>query len=239
MLRAFITALLVLVATPLPRNACSADNSKITDADVRRLRPGNYIWEPWLAPDGQMTIVVNLHTQRASIYRDSVRIGATTVSTGRHGYRTPTGVFRIEAKYREHRSKKYKNAPMPYTQRFTSSGVALHGGGVPGYPSSHGCVHLPRTFAKLLFEETPVGTTVVVKSGKPAPPLNPDAQTPTMAIADTGDGSLDFAADPGWGCQRALKQRRTLSGQIGFFLEVFVTLDFAAGVAGFQNRQGL
>jgi hypothetical protein len=191
MLRAFITALLVLVATPLLRNTCSANNSKITDADVSRLRPGGYIWAPWLAPDGHMSIVVNLRAQRASIYRDSVRIGATTVSTGRHGYRTPTGTFRILEKYREHRSKKYKNAPMPYTQRFTRSGVALHGGGVPGYPSSHGCVHLPRTFAKILFDETPVGTTVVVKSGTPVPAITHEG-TPAIATADAS------ANPPAW-----------------------------------------
>jgi hypothetical protein len=188
MLRAFVIALLVLVATPVLRNSCHAGESGITDAEVSRLKPGNYIWEPWLANDGRLTIVVNLYAQRASIYRDDVRIGTTTVSSGKRGYRTPTGVFQIQAKYREHRSKKYKNAPMPYTLRFARSGEALHAGAVPGYPSSHGCVHLPHTFAKLLFDETPLGTTVVVKSGKPAPPVNGDRPA-TVATADAGSGS--------------------------------------------------
>jgi hypothetical protein len=183
MLRASAVALLVLVATPLLRGPCSAGESRIADADVSQLKPGHYIWKPWLAPEGSMTIVVNLHAQRASIYRGDRRIGASTVSTGRRGYRTPTGVFHVLQKYREHRSKKYKNAPMPYTQRFTPSGVALHGGGVPGYPSSHGCVHLPRSFAKLLFDETPLGTTVVVRSGKPALPMAHE-QPSTVATAD-------------------------------------------------------
>jgi hypothetical protein len=188
MLRAFVIALLVLVATPVLHNSCNADEFGITDAKISQLKPGDYVWEPWLATDGRFTVVVNLYAQRASIYRDNVRIGATTVSTGRRGYRTPTGVFRIQAKYREHRSKKYKNAPMPFTQRFTRSGVALHAGSVPGYPSSHGCVHLPRTFAKLLFEETPLGTTVVVRSGKPAPPVINDRPA-TVATAEAGSGS--------------------------------------------------
>jgi hypothetical protein len=187
MLRIFVTALLMLVAMPTLRSNCFADGSRISDADVSRLKPGNYVWEPWLAPDGRVTVVVNLYAQSALIYRDGVRIGATTVSSGRRGYLTPTGVFRIMEKYRQHRSKKYKNASMPYTQRFTRSGVALHGGGVPGYPSSHGCVHLPRTFAKLLFDETPVGTTVVVESGKPAPPEDGD-QSPVVATAGAANG---------------------------------------------------
>ncbi len=198
MLRVLLTALLTLVATPLFHGTCIADESSISDTEVSRLKPGNYIWEPWLAPDGPMTIIVNLSAQRASIYRDSVRIGATTVSTGRRKYRTPTGVFRIQAKYREHRSKKYKNAPMPYTQRFTRSGVALHGGGVPGYPSSHGCVHLPRTFAKILFDETPVGTTVVVKSGKPDPAVANEG-APAIATADASASPSALLTTPSRG----------------------------------------
>jgi len=186
MLRIVVTALLVLVAAPLAPRNCSADESKITDADVGRLKPGGYIWEPWLAPDGRTSIVVNLHAQRASVYRDGVRIAAATISSGKRHYRTPTGVFRILAKYREHRSKKYKNAPMPYTLRFTRGGAALHGGGVPGYPSSHGCVHLPRSFAKLLFDEAPLGTPVAVVSGRPAPP---DSTNRALAVAAREMGS--------------------------------------------------
>jgi hypothetical protein len=185
-----LVTLLVLVAAPLAPNICSADESNITGADVSRLKPGGFIWQPWLAPDGRMSIVVDLYAQRASVYRDSVRIGATTVSTGKPGYRTPTGVFRILQKDRVHRSKKYGNLPMPFTQRFTGSGVALHAGRLPGYPSSHGCVHLPRTFAKLLFEEAPLGTTVVVTSGTPAPPANTDRPF-AVAADEAGSGSSD------------------------------------------------
>jgi hypothetical protein len=190
MLRIFVTALLVVIATPALAYTSSADQSRITDADVSRLKPGEFIWEPWLAPDGRMTIAVNLHAQRASVYRDGVRIGATTISSGKPRYRTPTGVFRILQKYRVHRSKKYQNAPMPFTQRFTRSGVALHGGGVPGYPSSHGCVHLPRSFAKLLFEETSLGTMVVVTNPKPAPAM--DDNRPALAATDAGSGSSSW-----------------------------------------------
>ena len=168
MLRALFIALLVMVATSLPTRDVSADEYRIAEADVDRLTPGEFIWKPWLAPDGPMMIVVNLRAQRASVYRDGVPIGAATISSGKRKYRTPIGVFRILEKNRIHRSKKYKNAPMPFTQRFTRDGVALHGGGVPGYPSSHGCVHLPHSFAQLLFAETSVGTAVVVTNGESA-----------------------------------------------------------------------
>jgi hypothetical protein len=91
-----------------------------------------------------------------------VLIGVASASTGKKGHETPTGVFHTTLKDAKHRSSKYNNAPMPYTERFTSSGIALHAGGLPGYPSSHGCVHLPSEYARLLFNEAPLGMTVVV-----------------------------------------------------------------------------
>jgi|KBSMisStandDraft_5_1062788.scaffolds.fasta_scaffold142043_3 hypothetical protein len=194
MLRVLVTALCLAIAMPLVPYAASADESRITEADVGRLKPGEFIWKPWLAPDGRMAIMVNLRAQRASVYRDGARIGATTISSGRRKYRTPTGVFRILEKYTMHRSKKYKNAPMPFTERFTRDGVALHGGGVPGYPSSHGCVHLPRRFAQLLFKETSLGTTVVVTNGRPA--SSPDDHRPlTLAAAAGGNDSPSTVGD--------------------------------------------
>jgi hypothetical protein len=158
--------LFVVASVPFMRSA-AADETGISDAEVSQLAPGHSIWEPWRAADGPMYIFVNLSTQRASVYRDGVRIGAATISSGKHGYRTPAGVFRILQKDRDHRSKKYGNLPMPYTMRLTWGGVALHAGGVPGYPSSHGCVHLPRSFARALFHDVPMGTKVVMTYGAP------------------------------------------------------------------------
>ena len=172
-------ALLFGMALAVSAQTARANDDSITDNEVSRLKHGGFIWEPWLAPDGQMSIVVDLSAQRASVYRDGVRIGATTISSGRHGYRTPAGVFHILSKSREHRSKKYNNAPMPFTMRLTSSGVALHAGSVPGHPTSHGCVHLPRSFARALFEEAPVGTRVVMTY---AP------SEPRLAVADDVGG---------------------------------------------------
>jgi hypothetical protein len=92
-----------------------------------------------------------------------VRIAVSTISSGKPGHETPTGVFTILQKDASHHSKKYNNAPMPFQERLTWDGVALHAGGLPGYPESHGCVHLPYTFSQELFGITTLGATVVVE----------------------------------------------------------------------------
>ena len=107
-------------------------------------------------------IIVNIDDQVAFVYRNGIQIGQTPVSTGRPGYPTPTGVFSILGKDATHRSKKYNNAAMPFAERLTWSGIFLHAGDLPGYPSSHGCVHLPLAFAKDLFETTQAHDTTVV-----------------------------------------------------------------------------
>ena len=127
-----------------------------------QLKPGEWVWAPEIAPDGPITVYIDLSRQIATIYRNGVRIGVSTVSSGKPGHETPTGVFTILQKDAKHRSSTYNNAPMPFQQRLTWDGVALHAGGLPGYPESHGCVHLPYEFARLLFGETPMGGTVII-----------------------------------------------------------------------------
>lgn len=136
---------------------------------IKALKPGEYVWYPERAPDGFVAIVVNLSDQRCYVYRNGVRIGVATVSTGRDGHLTPTGVFTILQKDVDHHSSLYNDASMPYTERLTWSGVALHAGGLPGYPSSHGCVHLPLAFSKLLFSVTHLGTPVIIANNHTAP----------------------------------------------------------------------
>jgi hypothetical protein len=133
------------------------------------LKPWQFKWQPERAPQGPVVIIVNLTEQRAYVYRNGIRIGETTVSTGRPGHVTPTGVFTILQKETMHHSNLYDGAPMPYMQRLTWGGVCLHAGGLPGYPSSHGCVHLPLEFAKLLYGVTGTGTTVVITSASSSP----------------------------------------------------------------------
>lgn len=127
------------------------------------LKPGEWVWAPEVAPEGPVLVYVDLSKQIAMVYRNGIRIAATTVSTGKPGHSTPTGVFTILQKDAKHRSSTYNNAPMPFQQRLTWDGVALHAGGLPGYPESHGCVHLPYEFARELFAITKLGVTVVVQ----------------------------------------------------------------------------
>lgn len=152
---------------------------------VAKLKPGQYVWAPEVAPSGPMLLIVNLAVQRATLFRNGVPIGATTISTGRPGYGTPTGVFTILQKHVEHYSSKYDDAPMPYMQRLTWYGVALHAGQLPGYPASHGCIRLPRGFARLLFGVTRLGMTVVITDHAVTPRIAP---TPELVLAADGAG---------------------------------------------------
>ncbi len=131
---------------------------------ARAMKPGQYIWEPERAPKGPALVVVNLQTQRLLFFRNGVPIAASTISSGKTGHETPTGVFTILQKNEKHFSKTYNNAPMPNMQRLTWKGIALHAGNLPGYPASHGCVRLPLAFSKLLFGQTALGMTVVITS---------------------------------------------------------------------------
>jgi hypothetical protein len=158
---AALVATLVLDPAAL---AQGAKTSSVTDADISRLKPGEFIWAPNLAPQGPMLMVVSLKAQQAYVYRNGIRIGASTVSSGKDGKDTPTGVFTILQKKEKHRSNLYNNAPMPYMQRLTWDGIALHAGNLPGYPASHGCVRLPYAFAQKLFAQTSLGMTVVINN---------------------------------------------------------------------------
>lgn len=175
----FARALTMLVAAALASAGAAAIAQRVDIGSgsiaetVAKLRPGQFVWAPQVAPEGPMLLIVNLKRQRAVLFRNGVPIAATTVSTGKPGYRTPTGVFTVLQKHAEHYSSKYDNAPMPYMQRLTWQGVALHAGNLPGYPASHGCIRLPAKFAKLLYEVTTLGMTVVVTDTATQPRLAP------------------------------------------------------------------
>jgi lipoprotein-anchoring transpeptidase ErfK/SrfK len=112
-------------------------------------------------PDG-VRIVVSIPQQKAWVYRGAVLVASSPVSTGKPGHETPTGTFRVLEKKVDHRSNRYSNAPMPYMQRLTTYGIALHAGHLPGFPASHGCIRLPRSFAKKLYGMTNFSTRVTV-----------------------------------------------------------------------------
>ena len=129
------------------------------------LKPGEFLWHPEIAPTGPVVLLISLDEQRAYVYRNGIAIGMSTISSGKEG-KEPPGVFTILQKNKDHRSNLYNNAPMPYMQRLTWDGIALHGGALPGYPASHGCVRLPHPFAEKVYGITRNGDTVVVANAK-------------------------------------------------------------------------
>lgn len=133
--------------------------------------PANSEEAPAADANQPMTIVVSLGNQKADVYRGTTLITSTSVSTGKRGYSTKAGVFSILEKRRRHYSNLYNGAPMPWMQRLTWSGTALHAGVVPGYPASHGCIRLPYSFAPKLFSMTDVGGQVVVARSRVKPQL--------------------------------------------------------------------
>src|ERR1700678_669979 len=139
------------------------------DTPINQLKKGEFLWIGDAFTAGPVVMVVSLTEQKAYVYRNGILIGATTVSTGRPGHLTPTGVFTVLQKQKEHRSTIYDGAPMPYMERLTWGGVALHAGGLPGYPESHGCIHLPSEFAKDLYDVSPPGMTVVIADAASEP----------------------------------------------------------------------
>jgi lipoprotein-anchoring transpeptidase ErfK/SrfK len=125
--------------------------------------------EPPKQPSGPLLLAISIGSQRVTVYDDSTPVAVSPVSTGMAGHLTPMGVFSVIQKQRWHHSNLYSNAPMPYMQRITWSGVALHAGVVPGHPASHGCIRLPERFAVRLWGMTKVGARVVITRGEAAP----------------------------------------------------------------------
>lgn len=155
-----LVSLLAAANTPF----WGARESRPANTPIADLQKGEFIWLGDVSRTGPLLLVVSIDEQRAYLYRNGVLIGVSTASTGKKGHETPTGVFTILQKNKDHYSNLYNNAPMPYMQRLTWGGIALHAGGLPGYPASHGCIRLPSEFARQLFEITSTGMTVVVAS---------------------------------------------------------------------------
>jgi hypothetical protein len=126
------------------------------------MAPGDYEWYPERSLAGDVVIVVSLPQQLVHVYRGGVQIGVSTVSTGKPGHDTPPGVFTILQKQKMHHSTLYDDAPMPFMQRLTWDGVAMHAGRLPGYPASHGCIRLPAAFAEALYGVTGHDNVVIV-----------------------------------------------------------------------------
>ena len=152
-----------LLATPALAQAAPA-----ADPDNASLEPGQFLWHPERAPKGPVAIIVSIPKQLVFVYRNGILIGVSTCSTGKPGHSTPAGVFTVLEKAKVHTSSTY-GEPMADMQRLTWKGIALHVGDLPGYPDSHGCVHLPQDFADDLYAITQIGTPVVLAGGHSDP----------------------------------------------------------------------
>lgn len=199
--------LLLSASAPLLAQGAAKSAELKLAKQAEHLKPGQWLLYPEIAPAGPVLVYVDLGLQRATIYRNGVRIGVSTISSGKSGNSTPTGVFTILQKNKDHRSSTYDNAPMPYMQRLTWKGVAMHAGNLPGFPASHGCVRLPMEFAKRLFTVTTMGGTVVIAGGhedpvkRPvagvlAPPMAGVTPVPAMPLSPDGLFTWNPAAAP-------------------------------------------
>jgi lipoprotein-anchoring transpeptidase ErfK/SrfK len=120
-------------------------------------------------PQGPLVIVVSIDRQKVTIYDSNGVFAESPVSTGMKGHSTPMGVFSVIQKHKFHHSNIYSGAPMPYMQRITWSGVAMHAGVLPGYPASHGCIRMPMAFAVKMWNWTKMGARVIVSPGQMTP----------------------------------------------------------------------
>lgn len=196
---------LALAAAPALAGGSKVSSPLALARQAEQLKPGEWVWAPKIARTGPVLVYVDLDRQLATVYRNGVRIGVSTISSGAPGRETPTGVFTILQKEKDHRSRTYDNASMPYMNRLTWKGVALHAGNLPGYPQSHGCVRLPLEFAKLVYGVTPMGGTVIIAGThgdpykKPAAGVlapAPGGSAPAAALGAHEDYSWNPAASP-------------------------------------------
>lgn len=139
-------------------------------------------------PQGPLVIVVSIDRQKVTVYDSNGTFAESPVSTGMKGHSTPMGVFSVIQKHKFHRSNLYSGAPMPYMQRITWSGVAMHAGALPGYPASHGCIRMPMSFAMKMWNWTRMGARVIVAPGQVSPqsfshPLLASTRVPPQPMA--------------------------------------------------------
>jgi hypothetical protein len=197
-LRMLMLALLATGSLPALARADATAPAAIEQQAQRELAPGEFEWLGEAAPGSRIVVVVSLPQQMAHVYADGVRIGRSTVSTGKPGHETPTGAFPILQKRREHYSNLYDNAPMPFMQRLTWDGIALHAGKIPGYPASHGCVRLPHAFAEKLFELTERDMMVVIadEASHSLAVVNPGERVPVNPVTglESGEGDAVLAS---------------------------------------------
>lgn len=198
LIRALLPAVLgtaAFISTPATADTVNSSSVALVEA-AAALTPGKYLWEEDVAA-GPVSVLISIPDQKAYVYRGEQLVAVSTVSTGKAGNDTPVGIFNILQKKEMHHSNLYDDAPMPYMQRLTWDGVAIHAGRNPGFPASHGCIRVPASFAKKLFAATEMGATVEVtdiaySGDTPAP--RSDAQLTAQANATAQKDLRTFLA---------------------------------------------
>ena len=186
---ALLGALLTITTPALAAEAVAVEEAAAT------LTPNRFVWND-VETGEPVSVVVNIGEQRAYVYRGERLIAASSVSTGKDGKDTPSGTFAILQKRVDYRSNLYNAAPMPFMQRLTWDGVAIHAGRNPGFPASHGCIRVPTAFAKKLYEVTTVGTqvTVVGADGAVGPAYQPEPAIDTSDETAAANKSAEQVA---------------------------------------------
>lgn len=153
-------------AQPIDLSGGAAPGFVVTTllAPDRGIDPGDYAWNADGVSDGPLKIVVDIAAQRLYAYRGGIEIGRSSINWGSDEKPTPTGLFPILEKKRDHISNLY-DAEMPFMMRLTWDGIAIHGSEVSDEYATHGCVGLPEEFAELLFEEAAIGDEVLITNG--------------------------------------------------------------------------
>jgi lipoprotein-anchoring transpeptidase ErfK/SrfK len=161
------------------------------------LKPGQYVWEKRASEAKDLRIVAVIDIQRIYVFDGSTLVAFSTISTGKKGHATPTGSFKILQKNIDHKSNIYSNAPMPYMQRLTWDGIALHAGHIPGYAASHGCLRLPLPFAKALYGVTKMDQPVIVLADLSTPAPKPEpVVTPEPVVKPAVTDPVNETATP-------------------------------------------
>ena len=156
-------------------------------------------------PQAPLIIAISISKQTMKIYDANGLFAETPISTGMRGHSTPMGAFSVIQKQKLHHSNIYSGAPMPYMQRITWSGIAIHAGVLPGYPASHGCIRMPMAFAIKMYGWTRMGARVIVTPGEitPASFSHPLLVYETGSASGCGSGAEGrHALRPACGCRR-------------------------------------
>jgi lipoprotein-anchoring transpeptidase ErfK/SrfK len=162
-------------------------------------------------PQGPLIIAISINKQQVKIYDANGFFAEAPVSTGMKGHPTPMGAFSIIQKHKFHHSNIYSGAPMPYMQRITWSGVAMHAGVLPGYPASHGCIRMPMAFAVKMWNWTKMGARVVITPGEmtPAPFSHPLLATHKVVPQPTAANEPPADAPPAAKANKAANEDAT------------------------------